>query len=91
MLKKLRAQAARLDQGDRPLDQAGDDDAGKAGARADVEPGRAGPRLEANELRRIEDMPLPQPVERRCRNQVLALAFGPQQRRIGVQLLECFT
>ena len=50
---------SRLDQCHRAFDEAGDHDPRQARARADVHPGCAGARFEAHELRRIEDVPLP--------------------------------
>ncbi len=57
--KELGAEAARLDQGDGPLDEAGDDDAGQAGARADIDPQRARARLEATSWAGVEDVTVP--------------------------------
>src|SRR5688572_24327880 len=67
------AEAAGLDQADRASNEGGDDDAGEAGAGTNVDPGGAGVGLEADELRGVEDVALPDVVEGRCGDQVLAV------------------
>ena len=63
-VEKFRAKAPRLDQRDRSLNQAGDDYPRQSRAGSNVCPSRAGPGLEAHELRRVEDMPLPYDLQR---------------------------
>ena len=76
--QKFRTQAARLEQRNGPFHQAGDYNPGQAGTRADIEPRRANERLEAHQLRRIQNVPLPDVLETGSRDQVLARGFAFQ-------------
>ena len=57
-MEKIGAQAALFDQRDRAFVQHRDDQAGKAGAGAEIDPGRARRRRETEKLRRIGDVPI---------------------------------
>ena len=89
--EELRAKPPRLDQGDGPLGEAGDDNPGQAGAGADVDPGRARCRLESQQLRRIEDMPLPQMLDVEAETRFCRSFSRFSSSRIGLEPLECFT
>ena len=58
--KEVRSKSSRLDQGDRAVDQASDDDARQSGARSKVDTACLGLGLETNKLCRIKHMALPE-------------------------------
>jgi len=91
LVEKLGAKAPRFQQCDRSIDEACDHDSRKTGTRSNVDPRGARPRLVADKLRRIGDVPIPDLPERRSGDKILAFGLLAEESDIGVQLLECFT
>src|SRR5690242_5953034 len=85
LVEKFDPETARLRQRDRPVDQARDHDSGKTRARTDVDPRSSCGGLVANQLRAIEDVPVPDMLERRRGHEVLATIFLSEQRDIRLQ------
>ncbi|HKH01478.1 MAG TPA: hypothetical protein VKB08_12265 [Bradyrhizobium sp.] len=59
LVEEIRAKAPRFDQSYRSFDQRSDHDSGQSCARADIDPAGADIGLEPHQLRRIEDVPIP--------------------------------
>jgi hypothetical protein len=75
LVEKFRPQTPWFDQCNRPFDEAGDDDSGQPCARSDIDPRRRWMRFVTHELGRIENVPVPDLVESRRRNEVLPVIF----------------
>ena len=69
--------------------QDGDDQARKAGAGAEVDPGSEVGWSKAQELGGVGEMPVPDVVDRARRHQVHGLLPLAQQRRVGLEPGEC--
>lgn len=89
-LKKLGALSPRLDQPNRALRQDRDDETGKAGAGAQIDPFALAIR-EREELNRINDMAAPDIRLGRCGDQILVGHLVPNQIREPFELAHCST
>ena len=91
LVEKVGPQPARFDQSDGPLDKARDDYARQTSARTDIGPRGPRSRLEPRQLRRIDDMAIPETVKRRSSYEVVPSTLLPKERDICPNLLNCFT
>jgi hypothetical protein len=90
-VEEIGSKPPRLDQSHGSLDEAGNDDSREARAGSNVRPRRSCVWFETHELGGIQDVPVPELVERRRGDQILSGRLGAKQPDISFELLECFT
>src|SRR3546814_5019451 len=68
-----------------------DDEAGKSGARPEIQPGRRLGGGMNEKLSRIDDVACPDLFQRRARHEILPLVLRPQKVNKVLQAPQCFT
>jgi hypothetical protein len=86
LVEKVRAEPPRLDERDGSVDEASDHNSRQPCTGADIDPRASGSRLEPHELSGIENVPLPDVLERPRGHQVLASILVAEKVNVLLEL-----